>query len=302
LTDASAGVRCAACGGAGLVPHFRVAGSAGESGLIPTTDRYGVALADFVRCTECGHAQLESMPGAAVLDESYEEAASEDYEAEVAGQRATARRELERIERHARPGRLADLGSWLGYLVEEAGARGWSAVGVEPSSWASERARRRGLEVVNAPMLEADLPAGAFDAVTLGDVIEHLPEPGVALSHIHALLAPGGVLWMATPDAGSRAARLLGRRWWSVIPTHVHLFTRSSIRRLLERSGFDVLEIATSPKVFSVRYYLERLGGYWPPLARVAVRVAELLRVADRQVAPDFRDRMAVVARVRSGP
>ena len=38
---------CAACGAVGLVPHLAVAGEIGADGLIPTTDRFGTALADI---------------------------------------------------------------------------------------------------------------------------------------------------------------------------------------------------------------------------------------------------------------
>ena len=39
-------------------PTLQVAGQAGPQGLIPTTDRFGVALADIVCCRSCGHMQL----------------------------------------------------------------------------------------------------------------------------------------------------------------------------------------------------------------------------------------------------
>ena len=69
--------------------------------------------------------QLQRMPPAAVLSEAYAEAASEDYIDEEAGQRATARATLERIERWVSPGRLLDLGCWVGFLCAEARERGW---------------------------------------------------------------------------------------------------------------------------------------------------------------------------------
>jgi hypothetical protein len=77
----------------------------------------------------------------------------------------------------------------------------------------------------------------------------------------------------------------------------VQFFTRRSIRTLLERQGWTVLAIETAPKAFTVRYYLERVGGYSPLLARALVRAARGARVADRMWAPDFRDRMAVITR-----
>lgn len=294
--------RCAACGAASLMAHLAVAGEVGPDGLIPSTDRFGTALADIARCRSCGHMQLSPMPSVQLLAHGYETAASEEYVEEEAGQRETARRTLELIERHA-SGRsaLLDLGSWVGFLLAEARERGWRrAVGVEPSKFASDYARDElGLEVITGDLFAVDLPASLFDAVTMGDVIEHLIEPADALGRVRELLAPGGVLWLALPDAGSRAARTLGKRWWSVLPTHVQYFTRSSIRTLLERSGFELVQVTTAPKAFTVGYYLGRIGGYSPAIGRSLVGAAARARIGDRMWAPDFRDRMAVIARPR---
>ena len=307
--------RCAACGESGLLPHLKVAGDAGPDGLIPTTDKFGTALADIVRCPACGHRQTDPMPADAVLEGAYADAASEDYVAEEAGQRETARRALEHIEALLTPvpipttnggprhRTLLDLGCWVGFLLSEAQERGWAVTGVEPSAFASAFARERlGLDVRTGDLFETELPLGHYDAIVMGDVIEHLPRPGEALDRMAALLRPGGIAWMALPDAGSLVARGMRRRWWSVIPTHVQFFTRRSLRTLLERHGWTVLEIETAPKAFSVRYYLERVGGYSPGLARLLVRGARAVRVVDRMWAPDFRDRMAVIARSPEAP
>jgi SAM-dependent methyltransferase len=304
---------CAACGAPHLVPYLKVAGEAGPDGLIPTTDRFGTALADIVRCPACGHRQTEPMPADAVLESAYADAASEDYVAEEAGQRETARRALQRIEALLTPvpippnnggprhRTLLDLGCWVGFLLAEAVDRGWNATGVEPSEFASAFARDRlGLDVHTGDLFTTDLPLGHYDAIVMGDVIEHLPRPGEALDRMAELLRPGGIAWLALPDAGSAVARGMRARWWSVIPTHVQFFTRDSIRKLLERHGWEVLEISTAPKAFSVRYYLERVGGYSPLAARLLVGGARRAGVAERMWAPDFRDRMAVIARAPS--
>jgi SAM-dependent methyltransferase len=287
-----------------------VAGEAGPDGLIPTTDRYGTALGDIVRCGYCGHGQLEPMPATAVLESAYAEAASDDYLREEAGQRATARTMLARIERKLAQERgqapflqklaLLDLGCWVGFLLAEARQRGWTGVGVEPSAWASALARERfGLDVRTSGLFEADLDPGGFDAVVMADVIEHLPDPGAALDRVASWLVPGGVLALALPDAGSPIARALGERWWSILPTHVQYFTRGSLEILLSRHAFRVLEARTAPKAFTVRYYLERLRGYSPPAAERLVETAERAGIADRLVTPDFGDRMWMLARAR---
>ncbi|HVF78090.1 MAG TPA: class I SAM-dependent methyltransferase [Solirubrobacteraceae bacterium] len=302
--------RCAACGASTLVPHLKVAGDAGPDGLIPTTDKFGTTLADIVRCTACGHRQTDPMPADAVLESAYADAASEDYVAEESGQRETARRALERIEalltpvpippHNGGPRRrtLLDLGCWVGFLLSVAEGRGWDATGVEPSEFASSFARDRlGLDVRTGDLFTTELPRNHYDAIVMGDVIEHLPRPGEALDRMAELLRPGGIAWLALPDAGSAVARGMRSRWWSVIPTHVQFFTRGSLRALLERHGWTVLDIASAPKAFSVRYYLERVGGYSPGLAQLLVRGARAARLADRMWAPDFHDRMAVIAR-----
>ena len=279
-------------------PHLRVAGDPGPRSLVPTTDRFGVALGDIVRCLGCGHMQVSPMPSDTTLHAAYAGAEDARYIEEEAGQRETARRVLSRLDPHAAGGRLVDLGCWVGFLLDEARRAGWETVGVEPSAFASSYARDElGLDVRTEDLLTAGLPDHAFDAVVLGDVIEHLPQPGEALDRIATLLAPEGVLALMLPDAGSLVARALGRRWWSVIPTHVHYFTRRSLTLLLESHGFTVCETTTQPKAFSVAYYLSRVGGYSPPLARALVGAARSIGLADHMWAPDFRDRMLVIAR-----
>lgn len=289
------------CGAGELAPHLAVRTQENAS-LAADTTAYGVAPADIVRCGSCGHMQVSELPPQDELDQAYGEVSEGAYLAEEAGQRATAARALDRIERHLpRPGSICDLGCWVGFLLSEAERRGWSARGVEPSAFAAALARERfGLQVQTGTLYSADLPPHSFDCVVMGDVIEHLPDPGGALELVAGLLRPGGVLYLALPDAGSTVARRLGRRWWSVLPTHVQYFTRESLARLLVGRGFAVEWMDTAPKGFSVRYYLERLAGYSQPVSAGAVTLAERARVADRLVWPDFRDRMAVVARRRA--
>jgi SAM-dependent methyltransferase len=288
---------CAACGGTNLRHHLRVTRWEGQS-LVATTSAYGVAPDDIVRCERCGHMQVAEFPDRATLDEAYESVDEGAYIEEETGQRATAARTLDRIERHVRRGAICDLGCWVGFLLSEAERRGWEGWGVEPSRFAAGYARERlGLNVQATPLEGAELPSGRFQAVVLADVIEHLPSPGASLERIAGLLAPRGVLYLALPDAGSGMARALGARWWSILPTHVQYFTRSSMARLLDRYGYRVEWMGTAPKAFTVRYYLQRLEGYSARVADLAVACAERAHIAERLVWPDLRDRMAVVAR-----
>jgi predicted SAM-dependent methyltransferase len=130
----------------------------------------------------------------------------------------------------------------------------------------------------------------------MADVLEHLQDPAHAIGVAHDVLERGGALYVTVPDAGSPLARLLGRRWWSVLPMHLQYFTRASLLRLVSDTGFSVRVMHSHAKTFSARYYAERLGGYSRSLEQAAVRTLEAFHRADALVAPDLRDRIALVA------
>jgi hypothetical protein len=66
--------------------------------------------------------------------------------------------------------------------------------------------------------------------------------------------------------------------------------------QLLGRHGLRVVDVTSHPKVFTATYYAQRLGGYSPGLARAAVALARRVHLAERLVAPDFHDRMQIIA------
>lgn len=264
----------------------------------PSSDAFGTTAGMLMRCESCGHGSLAALPAEDDLTEAYTHAADEVSLREEPGQHATALRALDLIEGAVTPGRLVEIGSWTGSFLAAANERGWAAVGVEPSSWAAERARARGVEVIETTFDDAALDLGSFRAAVMCDVLEHLSDPHSALERIVGLLEPGGVFYLTVPDAGSGLARVLGRRWWSVLPMHLQYFTVGSMRSLLERHQLDVLEVRRHPKVFSVQYYAERVSSF-VPFSGWLPRWLGRHRVGARLIGPDFRDRMAVLARRR---
>jgi SAM-dependent methyltransferase len=291
-------MKCCACDGGPLTLKLEVKSDLDEQGLIPTTDAFGSALDNIDECGNCGHRQLSRMPSGDELLKLYIGARADHYVEEAKGQAVTARTSLAQIEKYVRPGRFLDLGCWVGFMLVEARGRGWDVTGVEPSEFAAEFARKEfNLDILEQDLFSAELPKNAFDCIVLGDVIEHLTDPVAALAHIATLLTPGGVLYMTLPDSGSRLARAMGARWWGVIPTHVQYFSRHSMSVMLHRAGYEPLEITTAPKTFSIRYYAWRLSGYSRLLAKTVIKAFELIGFADGLWTPDFRDRMAVVAR-----
>lgn len=94
----------------------------------------------------------------------------------------------------------------------------------------------------------------AFDCVTFLDSLEHAAEPGLWLDKVHALLAEGGWVVGSIPNVGhwSVVADLLEGRW-DYCPvgihcnTHLRFFTRRTLVDLLQRHGFAVEAVGTTP-------------------------------------------------------
>ena len=296
-----AGWTCPVCAGTEHEMRYAVPADATEGGVSadafrPSSERFGLTSGAVVTCRVCGHGTLEEFPSPEVVADAYTDAADPVSLREEAGQVATGLRAFARIEKVVGPGRFADIGCWTGSLLEAGKQRGWDVAGVEPSAWASVRARQRGLDVRTAGLHDHGWTPGTFRAVALCDVLEHLEDPEAAVDEVHKLLEPGGVFYLTVPDAGSLLARAMGRRWWSVLPMHLQYFTRSSMARMLNAHGFRVVSARTHTKVFTARYYAERLGGYKPAVADAAVGVLEKIGVADRLISPNFGDRLEVIA------
>lgn len=225
----------------------------------------------ILACLGCGLRFLDPQPDADALERLYAETYyhSDDplargyarYTAEAANWRATFRDRLGHLP--PPPARLLDVGAAAGFFVEQARQAGYDARGVEPSTWASGYARDELHQPVDTGTLEAmRYPDAGFDIVTMWEVIEHLPDPAAFLLEVARVLAPGGTLAFSTPDAGSLAARLSGRRWlgWQKVPEHLWFFDLPALTRLLDKAGFEVTGHRYVSLTVTLGFALDRLG------------------------------------------
>jgi len=136
-------------------------------------------------------------------------------------------------------GTLLDIGAGRGRFVTAARAAGWTASGVEPSARGVEAARAvYGVALERASLEDV---SGAYDAIALWHVLEHLDDPDDAVAHVAQLLRPGGVLLAGVPNLASVQAQVGGTRWFHLdLPRHRTHFTPAGLRALLERHGLAV--------------------------------------------------------------
>lgn len=145
-------------------------------------------------------------------------------------------------ERFPRRGKLLEVGSGYGYLLDYFRQDGWDTIGVEPNEGLNRHARKTlGLDVLSMILPEAAFPDAAFNVVTMMHVIEHVPDPTDTLREIHRVLQPGGMLVMETPRYDALMFKLLGRRERSLsCEGHIYFFTTKTLRDISEKAGFVV--------------------------------------------------------------
>lgn len=216
--------------------------------------RFPLVRSRMVTCRRCGLSYVDPRASPARIAARLQEWAGRDV---VDAERlATAfdpgnlghyARLLAALERHAAPGRgrLLDVGCSTGAFMQVARAAGWEPEGLEIGAASSAYARDQLGFPVRRESIYDHAPSGrGHAAVALLEVIEHLERPAEALARIHALLAPGGLLLLTTPNFDSLYRRLFGPRWWVINceDEHIVLFTMETLRAMLLEHGFEPVE------------------------------------------------------------
>jgi SAM-dependent methyltransferase len=232
----------------------------GTQGLRPARRR-GVTVS-IVRCARCGLVFPDPMPHPSALEEHYEMAPEEYWEAGYFADGGDLFTEqIARFRRQWTGDRVPvalDVGAGIGKCMRELGAAGFDVFGLEPSApfrtAAIERTGIAAERISGASMESAEYAAGAFDLITFGAVLEHLFDPAAAVERALTWLAPGGLVHAEVPSArffGSRVAnavyRLQGLDFVGNLspmhrPFHLYEFTRASFERHGERAGYRLVE------------------------------------------------------------
>jgi len=220
------------------------------------------------------------------VDEAYTSGAYRRYAEARDLKIATARQRVARIKALARGRRLLDVGCSCGFFLEAAAEGGFDVSGVELSSAAISMARPD----IRVRIVHGDVNVligqseRRFDVVTAFDIIEHTYDPARFLREIKAILEPGGLLVVSTPDTGHALRRLMGSSWPMLQPLqHTVLFSRKGIAELLQDIGFRVAAIESAFKTITIDYLGEQLAATNAGLYRLFRAVRALIPRRARQ-------------------
>jgi SAM-dependent methyltransferase len=173
------------------------------------------------------------------------------------------------VSRHVPSGgRVLEIGCGMGHLLTWL-EKDHQVFGSDINAWALEQARKNVPQGDFALLSAEDLsayPAAFFQVVVAKHVVEHLPHPEQAIAEMSRVLAPGGLLLLATPNLDS-PMRLRKKEQWIGYqdPTHISLKPPAEWLALLRQ------HLLAPDKVFS--------DGFWdaPYVRGLPVKLQKLI-------------------------
>jgi 2-polyprenyl-3-methyl-5-hydroxy-6-metoxy-1,4-benzoquinol methylase len=142
---------------------------------------------------------------------------------------------------------LLDVGCSNGAVVAAAQELGFSAEGVDTAELAILDGQRRGLKLHCGFLADIALDEARFDAITLYEVIEHVPDSYALIAECARLLKPRGVLLIGTGNVDSWT-RVIRQGRWDFLNSHVghvNFFSPGSLKVLAPRVGLVVARVDT---------------------------------------------------------
>jgi SAM-dependent methyltransferase len=240
----------------------------------------------FRRCSGCGFTQPERLPAAVgFFDRLYDQLWSAAWVAQEFESRykdLIFTTILDGLARRSGSRRtLLDIGAHAGRFMHLAGEAGWMAEGIELNPrTAAFASARTGLRVHSINVERLALSGSSYGAVTLIDVLEHVPHPVALLKKVHDALEKGG--WIVVKVPSGPAQRLKENVRAKLRPgyrprladnlVHVNHFSVTSLRTALARAGFGDVNVTIGPPEI-------------PPPARTMDRASNLVRAALYRVA-----------------
>lgn len=233
------------------VLHCPICGSKTSTLALSAAD-YTVSRETFsIRaCDSCGFQFTSPRPEQDSIGKYY---ISEDYISHVAKATSLKDRIYHQVRRRAIQGKhrliqkyhtsgnVLDVGCGTGDFLSYLKQKGYAVQGVEVSERARSLAEAKGIPVAEEMK---HVPAEAqFKVITLWHVLEHMADPKQTLSQLYERCTADALLVIAVPDRSSWDCEHYGAQWaaWDV-PRHLLHFRREDMQRLLDNSGFELIQ------------------------------------------------------------
>ncbi|MEC2055481.1 glycosyltransferase [Peribacillus psychrosaccharolyticus] len=154
---------------------------------------------------------------------------------------------INRIKQYTKGSNFMEIGIGSGEMLAVALEHGYNVTGIDiRKSLAKNVSDLLEIEINCVDFLDIDIKE-EYDVICMGDVLEHLTNPVIAIEKLNGILVEQGIVWISTPNFNSAFSRIVKEDdpMWKVIE-HINYFSYDSLSKLLKSKGFEILDYRTS--------------------------------------------------------
>lgn len=208
----------------------------------------------FVKCRNCGLVYMNPRPTEEELKLFYSNEYRRLYNPATAPEvfdqetNPVARKRVTLVDRFASHyGKALDVGCATGNFLRILKDKGWQTFGIEPNVAYSDYAKEQGLDIFTDTLDEKEFDEEAFHVITLFHTLEHLRNPLDSLLKIKKWLVPGGLCFIEVPNLDTLRLKI-SKKYYTYYfqPAHNYEFSPLTLKRMLEKVGFKVLQLRTT--------------------------------------------------------
>lgn len=218
----------------------------------------------IVRCTRCGLLYSNPIFAESIMHDLYSQSECIDDKSIKLQLNNVIKEYVSYLKDSAKvaPGqRLLDIGCGNGFFLKAVYNLGFNEIsGVEPGKDAISKAEPEIRPfIINKLFTGETFSSESFDIITAFHVLDHIRDPASFLCAAKKTLAPNGILLMVMHDSGSWVRFVFQEKTPMIHIQHVCIFDGKTIRKLLEKNGFEIIEIRKLSCKFTVAHATKML-------------------------------------------
>ena len=200
----------------------------------------------FVKCNACSLLLINPRPVYEKVLDTYSKDYSGNYAIKGEKKLRRCRRWVARAKKNNNiSGRWLDVGCSVGFVVKAANDLGFDAYGVDVESWGIEYGKNT-LNLKNlyvGHLEDQHFPDGFFSAISLYDVIEHVPDLNRLTVELKRILSHDGIIDIITPDLSHWRVPNDLSSWNEIKPSeHLYYFSKDTLSRLMNKHGMKIIK------------------------------------------------------------
>lgn len=219
---------------------------------------------DLFKCIGCELIFCYPMPSDENLAESYAIEADFEFVSQNPSRISTFRKHLIWLQSvmpfYSGSDQILDIGSAAGAFLEAARLQNMPSLGLEINPWLVNWGSNNYEIDLKVGKVESILESHKkYKAISLWDVLEHLPKPQNSLSIITSKIEKDGYLILSLPNTDSISFKIMRWAWPMHLDVHLLYFNSKSIQQIMDLYNFKLIEKKINRQSLTIGYVTLRI-------------------------------------------